>query len=521
MMRTAAASKAARGFAVREVAIAAERLFPNQFILGPAHVEGLPQWQRAAAGRGLLLTVHPGLRVTQCRDESTTLTLLGFALDPLEPRAGDAEIVARLLAQSRTANDLCAATARLGGRWALIAVREGAAWLFTDALGLRQVFHTQAGHAHGLWAASQPGLLAEVLGLPPEGGAEAFAESHYFRTDAEYRWPGSAGVYAGLAHLLPNHVLDLVSGEVRRYWPIAPVAPLDRETAVERLAQRLPAVVAAAAARFDLVLGLTAGWDSRLVLTAARAVKDRIGCITVRQRGMPDDAVDLAIAARLTRRLGLRHEIVKAPPTTSAEFSYLFKRSVPFAHKHYAPDAEAICEWTRREKVALTGSGAEVGRCSFRDQMPFARWRRPTARDLARLQRMGEHPFAIRHFEHWLADIGNTHGIPILDLFEWEQGHGNWLAMTQLEFDSAWADIFTPYNSREILTTLLAVPERDRCAPHYRLFRELIERLWPEVLCEPINPVPRFSWPRRIARRARRIYERYGSMLGRPRAVAR
>ncbi len=60
--------------------------------------------------------------------------------------------------------------------------------------------------------------------------------------------------------------------------------------------------------------------------------------------------------------------------------------------------------------------------------------------------------------------------------------------MTQLEFDIAWREIITPYNCRDVLTTMLGVDERYRCAPDYTLFKRLIDRLWPEVLSEPINP---------------------------------
>jgi hypothetical protein len=228
---------------------------------------------------------------------------------------------------------------------------------------------------------------------------------------------------------------------------------------------------------------------------------------------MAEGARDIATAARLAARRGLRHQIIRAPVTTSAAFSYAFKRSVCFAHKHYATDAEAILDFTHARKVALTGSGAEVGRCSFRSQLPLSRWRRATARDLARLQRMDALPFAVKHFEYWLSELGDTHGINVLDLFEWEQGHGNWLAMTQLEFDSAWQDIFTPYNSREVLVTLLSVDERYRRKPDHRLFRDLILRLWPEVLSEPINPERRTRLPGRVRRRLGVMFEKYRSLF--------
>jgi len=101
---------------------------------------------------------------------------------------------------------------------------------------------------------------------------------------------------------------------------------------------------------------------------------------------------------------------------------------------------------------------------------------------------MGHEPFAVHYFEKWLADVEVRHGVKLLDLFEWEQGHGNWLAMTQLEFDIAWREIFTPYNCRAVLTTMLGVDERYRRTPDYLLFRRVIEKLWPDVLLELIKP---------------------------------
>jgi hypothetical protein len=35
-------------------------------------------------------------------------------------------------------------------------------------------------------------------------------------------------------------------------------------------------------------------------------------------------------------------------------------------------------------------------------------------------------------YEDWLEGLGDMYGSKLLDLFEWEQGPGNWLAMTQL-----------------------------------------------------------------------------------------
>lgn len=191
------------------------------------------------------------------------------------------------------------------------------------------------------------------------------------------------------------------------------------------------------------------------------------------------------------------------------DFSRGFKRSVYYAHDHYGPDAEAILQHFSRTKATLTGSGGEVGRCSFRKDLPWSEYRTITSTHLARLQRMDRQPFAMRHFEKWLEDARPLHNVKLLDLFEWEQGHGNWLAMTQLEFDVAWREIITPFNCRDVLTTLLGVDERYRREPDYLLFRELIRKLWPEVLEAPINPHNRWTLLRRVKHKLRSFSRRW------------
>ncbi len=302
------------------------------------------------------------------------------------------------------------------------------------------------------------------------------------------RGPGSASTYVGLKHLLPNHWLDLKTGRSERYWPRSALETLTPEAAVDRLDVLLSGQIRAAAGRFDLALALTAGADSRAVLAAARGIADQIQMMTVRQGRQPDGHPDVEVPARLLKRLGLPHAVVRAASTMTPEFGLRFKRNVHLAHDHYGHDAEAILDRFGRRLAALTGSGAEVGRCPFRSKLPHADYVTFTPRTFAWLEYGSTHPFLVRHFEEWLESAGPQSHVKLLDLFEWEQDYGNWLAMVQQEFDTAWRDIFTPFNCREVLTTLLGVPERYRRPRDFILWRMYIEKAWPELLAEPINP---------------------------------
>jgi hypothetical protein len=481
----------------------AELLFAGQYVLGPRGAISRPGWMHYSLPHGFTLSAHPLLPVSQVAGESRALTLIGYVLDATDPHADDASILTRLLESCASVHTLIESSANLGGRWLLAAACDDGFYLLTDALGLRQALYYAPTDGRGVWAMSQAGLAIDLLGLAVDEQAKQFLDSYVVRARRpEYYWPGMRTPVCGVRHLLPNHVLNLVTGQMTRYWPGGKLPELSLSEAVERVTTLIPNLVRAAAARFDLALSITAGVDSRLVLAAARSVSDRVACVTLRQARMADNSEDLVIPTRLLGRLGLVHEVVRAPGGMSADFSWLFKRSVFQAHDHYGPDAEALLGRFGRRKVALTGSGAEVGRCAFRAQFPFSDLRRITAADLAWLEGM-RHPYAIECFQEWLEDVGDGGAVKLLDLFEWEQGQGNWLAMTQLEFDIAWRDIFTPYNCRSVLTTMLSVDEKFRRAPGYKLFASATEKLWKDVLSEPINPSKRSNPLRRWIRGVR------------------
>jgi hypothetical protein len=463
-------------------------LYSGQFILGPSFVENLDGWQRLSLGSALRITAHPELSLCQRSGGGRSLTLIGYLVDPDRTLATDSEILDELLAKYSSIQALVDATFRLGGRWLLIAQEGNRGYLFNDPMGLRQAFYTDTERAdHALWVMSQAGMGAELLGLTMDPSARDYMEWRLSRGHAEYMWPGSTSPFREIRHMLPNHYLDLDTGRCHRFWPDRPLAPLTFDAAVARMSRRLPQLIEAVANRFDLALGMTAGIDSRLVLAASRAIRKRLSYVSVRQTGMPADHADLTIPANFLRKLDLPHEVILAQPDMSDAFRQVYDKSVFLAHAHYGPDAEAILGHYGRAKAAVTGSGAEICRADMRLGIPLLE-NKPSPEFLAMKYMGGLHPFTIQGQRDWCASAPRGCGIELLDLFEWEQGHGNWLAMTQLEFSIAWRDVFTPFNCRDVLTTLLAVPERYREPPGYIIYHALIDRLWPEVQDEPINP---------------------------------
>ena len=63
---------------------------------------------------------------------------------------------------------------------------------------------------------------------------------------------------------------------------------------------------------------------------------------------------------------------------------------------------------------------------------------------------------------------------------------GNFAAIGETEYGIA-TEFFTPLDCRRLLVMMLAVDEKHRDHDRPRLYVEMIRRLWPEVLREPVN----------------------------------
>ena len=459
-------------------------LYRSQFILGPNFGVNLDTWKKLKINSSMFLTVHPDLVSYQLIHGDKSLTLLGSILDPDKPKATDSDIIDDLFFKLINSENPFDFTFKLGGRWVLIFDNGQEQILWHDAAGLRQVFYSNRKYSQDVWCSSQPKMIANLLNLELDREAVDFVESGEIRENREYWWPGDASPYKEIKRLLPNHYLDLGTGVCHRYWPDNHLRSLEFNDAVELIMRHMTGLIKSASNRFDVVISLTAGWDSRLVLAASKEISHRISYMTVKQLGMAEDDADIRIPSNLLLKLGLKHDILRGRAEINNEFKRILEMSLTFAHDFWAPDVEAIFEYYAQRKVVIVGSVSEVVRCKSKsvDRLDV------TPEMLSSITGMGRNPFAIKSFQGWLDGVGEIYNLDILRLFHWEQRVGSWLSMCQAEFSMAWQDIFTPYNCRNLLINMLSVDEKYRRPPEYRLYADLILRLWPEVLCEPINP---------------------------------
>ena len=469
----------------------------NQFLLGPTHLQ-LDSWRHYDLGAHLKLSAHKELAVHQAKGEDYQLTLLGYVLDWSRPEASDAAILENIAAETACIDSCVRATNELGGRWALVYQDNETAAIFHDAGGLRQICYAVESD-NRLWCASQAELLSQAARLTPDVAALSFIETMAER-NPEYWWPGDRLPFTSAKALLPNHRLNLLNAECQRYWPYSERESLTESDACRRACKKLSGVMHAASNRSQLALGLSAGWDSRVLLAAAREITDSMTFYSERSAQMATDHNDVVIPRKLARRLGLKHVEIQAPDRATDDFVEQYNAHSWRPHPGFAAGAQADFEQFQQSYVAVVGNFSEVARLPYRKQQP----KEPLDGSvLAQLIGMGGEKFAISALEEWLSAGGDLAGYEVLDLFYWEQRVGRWLAGSFVEYDFTWKDLFVPFNIRSLLCDLLACDEQHRslAAPH--LYLEMMESLWPEVLQEPINPRTTPGFWKRLRRQLR------------------
>lgn len=467
----------------------AQLSFRRQFVLGPRFVDEFPHWKRLSIGTTLCATVHPDLATTQVIGGDKSVTLFGFILNPGNPEATDLDIVTGLLRDLQVndnLDDFLESTYSFGGRWILVVDNGREARLFHDAAGLRQAFYTDRAGTQENWCASDPGVIAGLLDLSVDGDADSFIRS-YEEANKECWWPGDSSPYADVRRLLPNHYVDLKTRSCRRYWPKTDLAEVPLSESVQRSADLLLNTMDSASHRFRLALTVTAGWDTRLALAATTRIRNDVLYFTLMYWDMSSSSDDIRIPSRLLPKLGVRHHVIPCPSTMEEDFERIYRENVTTAHDVYGTIAQGLYNRFPPDRVMVKGVVSEVARCWYRQRLPDATNRTLTGRTLAHAVEMEPNTFVLAAYDRWLAGLDRSRNVDVLDLLFWEQRMGSWQAAAQVEWDIV-QDVFTPFNSRTLLTYFLSVDQTYREPLHPMLHTELMKRLWPEVLDEPINP---------------------------------
>jgi hypothetical protein len=446
-------------------------------------------WRRLALFDGFVLTVHPDLPVSLVEFEGNKAAMLGYAIDPYHPELDERGILRRFVEGRPTINGVADGLNALTGRFVLIVNCEQGSWVFHDGCGLRQVQYCVDKNGR-TWCASQPETLAEHFGYAFDEDILSYRNtSHVYKADKEEFWLiNERSPYREIKALLPNHYLDIEVGKPYRFWPIPGcIGSLSSEEGVRLSESVLRNTIRAAADRFDLKMGISAGCDSRKSLAASRDVKDRIVFFTHTPR--ESNEADLEIPQRLLPKLGIKHHKLDLQNMPD-DFRECYQQSATWARERRGHIAYTALQHFGPDATVLNSNISEYSQVWF--WLPKSK---VNGEGLAILKGLN-HPVVIREFQKWLdgaTDACQKANMNLLVLFDIEL-RARWVAAAIAEYDIAY-ETFNPYNNRHFFCLELSVDERIRRGRSLGYPIKLIRNMWPEASHTALGKITEESRP--------------------------
>jgi len=467
-------------------------VFRRQFLLTAKKIDGLADWNRHSVCSGeKILYVHPDLEVTVEETEGRRVVLMGFLLDWQNPELGNADIIRRLLEESEDFMGIVESTYELGGRFAIIYEDDLGCRIFHDAGGQREVYYHLG--KHGVSCASNLPIIKAYLDAvenPDEDIQKLYNSQVFLRFKKQ--WVGAETIYKDTRYLKPNHALDVKSGEVNRYWPLAPLESKPVDEVVEKASDMLKGFMKAASLRKKIMLPVTAGWDSRLLLAASREISDSVIYFVIKFLRTGDEQMnymDVEIPRRLLEKLGLEFHVIEASKDVDERFGRIFMENTAYSKESILPGIYKVFYCMFPDNLNISSHISEVIRNYKGDCKKHREKFYETCVEYDYKGDYYDNKYVKRTCENWIKEqlnFSEKMNIYPPSLMYWEEWLG-WEASHRSETDIA-IEEYAIMSCRNLMALLLSVPKEERNAYDCSLYKKLMKHMWPEVLLEPINP---------------------------------
>lgn len=455
--------------------------FRRQFLLARASIPSLAHWTCLRIANYYLYT-HPDLDVSRTEDTMKSVVLIGSMFDADEPEKENADILKDIMANGNRVEDFVSGIKRYAGSYALLYRDNADFFIVQDALALREVYYCTLDNL--IVCGSQPNLVAKFSNpeIRPTTDPDFLDYYRNHLKDPKW-WIGDETYYESVKHLLPNHYFDINRRAVGRYWPDKPIKRLELDEAVSTSSAFLQGIMAAMAHRYPLMVAVTAGTDTRTVLAASRGIKDKVYYF-VNNQGLGYDHPDVSVPRKIFQGIGVPFHVHDVPLDVNDEFRQTFLSNVFFASERILPSIYNVYFKKHADKVNILGIG-EIGRTRF-GKVP----RNLNGYRMAYKLGYREGRYPVRQGEKILTEllpVAKEFALNVMTLLYWEHGLGNWGAIGNSESDIAIEEI-NPFDSHLLYEILLGVDDSYTQYHQPALFREMIRRMWPELLEWPINP---------------------------------
>jgi hypothetical protein len=417
---------------------------------------------------------------------NTEIHILGDLYDWENPEYDNAEILENIIKHAELEiDDLISCIDKYSGHYVIIIKKGENIFLLNDTCSQREVYYNKKFSSFG----TQVKLLGNVCELVEHTdiGAQKFYQSKCFEKNKSHA--GRKTHKKNINHLLPNYLVDIGEKKIRRILlpEIKEINSLDY--VAKKASMMLKGYIEAISNRKNLLIGLTAGYDSRILFLASLHIK-RCKYYTNKMTdiGVGDDHYDISIAHKLASVYNRELTIVEKKWNKIRFSSQVSEQE--YVDSLDFPRFVDVGTETNDNEIIVNGNISEIARNYY------GYYKRITGRKLNFLIGYPNLNFTLSQYNDWIMEQkgGNNSGYNILDMFYWEEKMGNLQAKAKTELFALGRDIVTPYNSRKLITLLLSSKRINRDSHNNKLYKRIIAELSNhnnEIEKIPFNPCPK------------------------------
>ena len=487
-------------------------LFRGHYLMGPRPVRVTRYWRSTKVAPSVFVSHDPTVEITSTETDAFSATLIGDVFDGRRPEDSNKDVLESWIRRCTSVDQVIRASDQLAGRWVLYLRSSARQVMIHDACGSLPIYYPRAKTSE-CWISSSPKLVAQQIDAALDQSlVDEIIKPYCLGSLEGVGLPVDRSPYDGIRCVLPNEALDLRDRMVQLYWPQQRLERRPLESVIEEGAERLAGIVHAMGHRRPLLIGTTAGTDSRIMLAAAQSRDVVFRSFTWSMDGHADyQHMDTRTAQRMTHLLQKDHYLIFCPTKFDQEPGAIFDACAVMPGASVQRAAAKHMRLPFADHFVLIGWGNGICRCVWR----WPDWESATLSDIVACSGFRQSDAARALYEPWFdraQRIRQDANIHVLDQLYWQLRVGRWVAENFTTLNLA-QTVLTPFSSRAWLGLMLEAADGSR-ERSTKLYRDMILRLEPRFESIPYNPVPLGSRLKSFPLFLRQSAERAAAHLG-------
>ena len=450
------------------------KVFKNQYILTDKHINQPSLCNSYKIGNYNLVTSQ---EIQVFISENKIITLIGYSFHCYNSKK-EQEIVNHLSTLEN--EELLSEIDNLCGHFVIISNRIQLK-IYTDACSSLKVFYAKSNK--NTFIGSDPKTLCQFHNFTFDNDKErnTFYQSKYFLNNSTK--VGHHTRYKNIYQLVSNHYLSVNNLKSERIFPRNKREELSMMDVSEKLIPIFKNILNQIEERHTIYTSITAGYDSRLLMSATKKLSEKIKYYTFKLPNKAENLIDYILPNKICSDLNLDYSLVK--------IEYLKKEKIKEIKSIYdLPKLRPFQQYrnifpkNKKPNILLVGFVSEVAK-NYLEKVKVR-----NGKDVVRAVHSPDNKYLESYYQNWLdrnQDQIKKFGYEILDFIHWEQDITNFAGQNTY-YAHHYVNLFSIFNSREILKIMLAVKPKLRDGKNTILFKYLIEKMWPELLDYPFNP---------------------------------